>query len=392
MFDLIARVLDQIGPRESCSADERRLGQLLAEQWGADCDEVRTEAFDCHPHAFLGVIPITAVAYLLALAVWHAVPWLAATLGALAGALVIFEVLGYRELADPLFPKRTGHNVIGVIRPSSEVRRRVIVSAHQDSAYEFNLWYWFKSASILVNVIGFGAFVLPLIGGISGAIEPGAGAHAGLWTAALVCGPVVALNLVFHTFNVVPGAMDDLAGVSVMCGVARALSDADAEGGGLAHTEVVLLAASSEEAGLRGSKRFVARHDAELRAVPTYGIFVDGVYDERFLTVIRGELSTLARHDPRLVSLACQVASDRGWPMARKVIPMGATDASAFTMKGIPAVGLLCQDISKLVPNYHTRLDTLEHVRPESLVVMLQVVMDMIVRLDTGALESNQRR
>jgi aminopeptidase-like protein len=40
-----------------------------------------------------------------------------------------------------------------------------------------------------------------------------------------------------------------------------------------------------------------------------------------------------------------------------------------------------------LVPNYHTRLDTLERVRPDSLAVMLQVVLDMIEEIDAGALD-----
>lgn len=43
---------------------------------------------------------------------------------------------------------------------------------------------------------------------------------------------------------------------------------------------------------------------------------------------------------------------------------------------------LACQDATRLVPNYHTRLDTIEHVRPQSLSVMLQLVLDMIEEID----------
>ena len=62
--------------------------------------------------------------------------------------------------------------------------------------------------------------------------------------------------------------------------------------------------------------------------------------------------------------------------------PLGATDAAAFTLAGIPSTCILCQDTSKLVPHYHTRLDTAEKVRPESLSVTLQLVIDMIQRID----------
>jgi aminopeptidase-like protein len=72
--------------------------------------------------------------------------------------------------------------------------------------------------------------------------------------------------------------------------------------------------------------------------------------------------------------------------MRQHMIPLGATDASAFAQVGVPTVCLLCQDIARLVPNYHTRLDTIDYVRPESLRVMLQVVLDMIEHVDTDGL------
>jgi len=82
------------------------------------------------------------------------------------------------------------------------------------------------------------------------------------------------------------------------------------------------------------------------------------------------------------VRLARECAGRRGRQAREHVIPLGATDATAFTLAGVPSVALLCQDATRLVPNYHTRLDTLEHVRPESLEVMLQLVLDMLVEID----------
>src|SRR5262249_9534620 len=162
-----------------------------------------------------------------------------------------------------LFPAAEGENVIGVIRPRGEVRRRVIVSAHQDSAYEFNLWFFLKNAAIPVNVIAFVAPFVPLLGGLAKSVA-GVDSHAFDVIGYICIGlyPIVGLNFFFHTYTVVPGAMDDLAGISVLAGVAKALTDADAAQ--LEHTEVRLLAASSEEAGLRGSKRYAAAHQREL--------------------------------------------------------------------------------------------------------------------------------
>jgi aminopeptidase-like protein len=49
-------------------------------------------------------------------------------------------------------------------------------------------------------------------------------------------------------------------------------------------------------------------------------------------------------------------------------------------------VALLCQDMSRLAPNYHTRRDTLDRVRPESIGVVLELVLEMLERIDRGEL------
>ncbi len=388
MYGLLQTVLAEIGPRESCSDNERRLGRYLSDQWSALGHQVRTESFLCHPKAFLGFIPIAALLYLAAAIFYWFSPWACVVFAAASLGLTVFELLRYRELIDPLFPEARGENVIGVIPPQGTAKRRVVVSAHQDSAYEFNLWFFLGTAAVPIMVVAFAAPLLPLLGGLIKALSGGSGGGAdavGYACAALY--PVVGLNLFFHTYSVVPGAMDDLAGIAVLTGLARALSPlGDAGGAALRETEVVLLATSSEEAGLRGAKRFVAAHGDELRQVPTYGLFVDGVYDERFLTVVDRELTTGVRHHPGLVQLAREVAEHRGWEMRKHMVPLGATDATAFSADGIAAVCLLCQDVSRLVPNYHTRRDVIEHVRPQSLCVALQVVLDMTERIDAGVL------
>jgi hypothetical protein len=384
MYRFVDSVLQDIGPRESCSENERRLGRRLAERWQAAGHAVSTERFTCHPKAFLGFIPFAALLYLAAtIAYWVWAP-LCVVFAAASAVLTVFELVRYREFIDGLFPSAEGENVVGIIRPRGPVRRRVIVSAHQDSAYEFNLWFFLKAAAIPIMLIGFNAVFFPLFGGLAKALSatPDAYVFDVIGYVCMGLYPFVGLNLFFHTYSVVPGAMDDLTGTSVLTGVALAL--ASSEDAALAQTEVRLIAMSSEEAGLRGAKRYVDAHRGELTDVPTYGLFVDGVYDERFLTVLNREIFTGARHDPGLVRMARAVAQQRGWPMHEHTLLLGATDATPFSLAGIPSVTLLCQDATRLVPNYHTRLDTLEHVRPESLGVMLQVVLDMIQRIDDG--------
>ena len=154
MHGLVQNVVSEIGPRESCGDGEKQLGQLLVKEWGPLCDSVTTESFACHPRAFLGFLPAYALLYLAAVACYWLFPLLSSLLAGLAFATFVLELMLYWEFVDPLFPREQGENIVGAIRPRGEVKRRVIVSAHTDSAYEFTLWYFLKNASMPIVVLG----------------------------------------------------------------------------------------------------------------------------------------------------------------------------------------------------------------------------------------------
>lgn len=388
MYQLVDRVVTEIGPRESCSEAEKEAGRLFAREVEPACDAVEMENFTCSPKAFMGFFPYLVILYAAGVVFYYFLPPVALILATLATAALFFEVVRYREFLDPLFPRREGESVIGTVRPSGEVRKRVIVSAHLDSAYEFKVWYWLKGLSVPVMAIAFaapivliGASLARTIAGERGVPSTTAFSVLGIVLIALFI--FVAPFFFFHTRDVVPGASDDMAGVGVVAGLGKYLREARESGEFFPrNTEVVLLALSSEEAGLRGSKRYAAKHGAALKSIPTYAVFLDGIYDERFLTVFKREIWCSARMDPYLVELAQDAAAANGFQLTTTVLSIGATDASAFAQAGISSVSMACQDTSRLVPNYHTRLDTMDCVRPQSLAVSLQMVIDMIRRID----------
>jgi hypothetical protein len=388
MFGLLKRVIDEIGPRPSCSDEEKRLGRLLVEEWKPFCDRVDVETFTCSPTAFLGFIRVSVLLFFAAVILYWFFPPVSFVLIAIGFGIVFFEFLRYREFIDFLFPRKQGENIMGTIPPKGEPTRRVIVSAHMDSAYEFNLIYYLRNFAIPIIAIAIVGIVIAFCVSLAKTIAYFGGfadatAFAALGYTMIAFTPIIGLFLFFHTYKPVPGAMDDMAGVAVVAGLGKYLDEARRAGDWLPErTEVVLLATSSEEAGLRGAKRYASKHLQEMKTTPTYGLFLDGIYDEKYLTVTNRELCTGAKHDPELVKMAQDTAASHNWPIAVRMIPIGGTDAAAFSVKGIPAVCLLCQDTSKAVPNYHTRDDTYEHIRPESLAVSLQLVIDMIQRID----------
>ena len=116
MFVLIKRVIDEIGPRPSCSEEEKRLGRLLVEEWRSTCDRIDVETFTCSPSAFLGFIPLAVLLYFAAVIIYWFCPPLSLLVITIMLSVSIFE-LNYREFVDFLFPRKQGENIIGVIQP-----------------------------------------------------------------------------------------------------------------------------------------------------------------------------------------------------------------------------------------------------------------------------------
>jgi drug/metabolite transporter superfamily protein YnfA len=389
MYDLIDKVMKTIGPRESCSDQEKRLGRMFADEVADCCDRVESETFTCSPTAFVGFFPFLVIMYIAAVVLFFFVPPISCLIAVVAFVVIIAEVVRYKELIDPIWPKRDGENVLGFIEPRKDATRRVYVSGHLDSAYEFKIWYWFKGAS--AAVMGAGAFVLVLLFGFSLAASiakpVGLPSSTVYWAFGFILvglTPLIGLFWFFHTDDVVPGAMDDMAAVAVLAGLGRYFKEARVtEGFYPETTEVVLLALSSEEAGLRGAKRFAASHKGD--ALPACGIFLDGIYDEDFFTVFEKELWPGAVMDPEMVTIAKDAAKEMGVKLEVGNLPLGATDASAFALAGIPAASLCLSETKRLVPHYHTRLDTIDNIKPHSLAVALQATIEMLRIIDEKA-------
>jgi len=391
MLNLINRVIDEIGPRPSCGEEEKKFGKMLAEEWKPICDKVEVESFTCSPAAFLGFLPFAVAMYIIALPLYWFFPPAALVLVLSGFIMLFFEFMRYKEFVDFLFPKKEGINVTGTIKPKGEVKRRLIIGGHMDSAYEFNIWYIFKNASVPIMIVGMLAILLMVGATIAKNIvffTGGQSSHV-LNTLGIICvalSPIVALFSVFHTYKAVPGAMDDVAGVAVAAGVGKYLEDAKKDGSFFPdNTEVVLYGVGAEEAGLRGSRRYIAKHLQELKAIPTYVLMFDGIFDENFFTIINREICTGAKHSSELIDMAKECASARGKKLLVKMIPLGASDASEFSNAGIHSTCILCQNCDKLAPNYHTRLDTPEKIRPESLTCSLQLALDVLERIDKKA-------
>jgi aminopeptidase YwaD len=391
MYGLIKKVDEKIGPREPCSPQEKALNQMMAEEWKPMCNQVDVEPFTCAPTAFLGFLPYAVICYIIAAVFYWVFPPAAAFFGLVGFSMLFFEFMRYKEFIDFLWPKKDSQNVAGVIKPKGPVKRRVIVCGHPDSAYEFNIWYFLKNLAVPVMIIGVVGVLILTGGSIAKTVAyfsgtAGAPVYKWIGIAAIAFYPFVGQFMLFHSYNPTRGSHDNMSALAVASGVGKYLADAKKDGSFFPeNTEVVLLSAGCEEAGLRGSRRYVKKHLRELKELPTHAIALDGIGDDKHMTVVSLELCTAARHDPKIVKMAIESAGEHGFHIEKHLVPFGATDASSFSNAGISSTCILCQDITRLAPNYHTRLDTPENVSPIALEMTLQVIIDMIQKIDKTA-------
>ncbi len=407
MYNLVTDIILQCGPRMPCSEQEAKGSEIIKRQFEKTCDEAHVESFICHPKAFLGWIRVIMIMLVLSIigiiisSVITLIYWII-ILTIISFSLVIIaieimweEFFNYNEFIDPLFRKKNSQNVIGTFK-NGERQKIIIISAHIDTALQFNLlkilrWGFlivaFTGILILLfwTVISFIYLIIMVIGfytlnsiffGIS------------MWT--LIIGSPFFIALFFFVpigdrGNVVPGAVDNLSGCAVLVGISRFLNvnrnliPKD--------SEIRLISFGCEEAGLRGSYRYVSSHLDELKKFETYILNLDGLETPDKFYVIEYEPTTRTWHSREMVNKILEAAKSAnidvkklGSGKLEKTLGRlsGGSDAAAFSKAGIKATFLNSADWKTRSSYYHQSEDTFDKIKKGTLENALKICLNFI--------------
>ena len=152
MYDTIDKIIKHAGPRAPGSPEERKAAEWVAEEMKNYCDSVQIEEFQTYPRAFLGWIRLAIGFWIISFLVFllsDLNPLLISIISLGIGLfilLIIYEqFLCYKEWTPKIFPYKeaTSQNVVGIIKPTGEVKKRVVYAGHLDSAFRFNLIQYF---------------------------------------------------------------------------------------------------------------------------------------------------------------------------------------------------------------------------------------------------------
>ena len=398
----VKKVCKTVGARESATESERRGQEMMAEDLKSCCESVTMEEFISAPRGFLAWINIgVACGVLSALAFNLGYALIAAFVLGLGIAGFFVEFFLYKKFYDPFFPKKTSQNLVAVRKPEGEVKRRLILCGHSDSAYEFSFTYWghkyFKSVKLLTVMIIFAAIIL--VGGAvicllgvlferGGLLGLGNLGQRAQWLRVLgyvyaaACVPLCAEILFKSWKKVVEGANDNLSGCYTAMAAAKLLGG---QGLRLKNTELVILCSGCEESGLRGAKAFVAAHKEEYSDVETAMIALDTMRDYEHIGIYVTDIHGRVKHSPAVAALMKEAAKTAGHDLKYHSLFFGASDAAAATQAGIPAALLAAMDPAP-APYYHTRLDTHDNLDPKTIEACLDITLEIAHLYDTAGL------
>lgn len=395
----IKNICKNIGPRAPGGENEKKAQEFVSRELEDCCDSVSIEEFSVHPNAFLSWVPICS--YLMiaaALLFFFGMGIVSLIITVVCLSFVVGEFALYKEMLDPLFKKKTSRNVIGVRKPTGEVKRRIIFSGHIDSSQEWTFTHLGGSkllvSVIVMAVIGFiVGLVFPIIAIIKGqGFSPSLSMY-GNDTFLKVLGFIfLAYIPLFFGFSffinwklTVMGANDNLTGAIASVAVAKFMQANDIR---FENTEVRVLTTGSEEVGLRGAKDYSKRHLEECQEVETIFVNSDTLKDLDYFAIYDRDLSSTVKNDARVCALMKKAAETAGIDLPYKPVFFGASDAAAMSQAGLHAATLAGMDPAP--PRYyHTRLDTADILEPKSIETGLNVLIESAFLYDEQGLKES---
>lgn len=384
MIDGIKFVCQKYKRRSPGSQSERDAQDYFKKELSEFADEVYSEDFTLHPHAFMGFIFYSAIFSLIGVACYwlspvsSVLPVVGTVLTLLAVLMFLFEFLFYGEFVDFLFPKRVSRNVFATRKPSGEVKRRIIFGGHTDASPE---WTFSLHGGLpaLAAVIGGSIIGMFIIFGSNIAIfvkslMSDSVVLEGFWKVLGIVNictiPFIIAIMFFINWRViVDGANDNLSANYISMAVMKEMAENDFR---FENTEVCCLLSGSEEAGLRGAKAFAKKHRQEMLDVETVFISLDTMREIKEFRINTIGCTGTVHSDEAVGDLLHEAGMNCGVDIPRSELYPGAVDADGFTKYGLRACGFtgVSHDPKTY---YHTREDSWDNLSPECLELSLDI-------------------
>lgn len=399
----ITNVIKRYGPRESGNKNCLATQKHIKKEMDTFCDETGFESYKMAPKAFLQWTKFVSASIILAVVVCLILVFTNVFSGVgghdffvpqcIVGGVIavglfitVMEFLMYKQFTDVFYKKIEGNNFYAKRKPTGEVKKRIVISGHCDSAYEWRHIYYGKKFPLMGILMGWtigGAiisFIIAVITIIANFVDMGAFGDFMLnysyYFHCLTALGMVTLFFFIDFKTISPGANDNLTGTYAAVCALRMLDMAGVE---FENTEVVAMITDGEEAGLRGCKQWAKDHLEEYTGdVETAILCVDTLTDLEYLNVYSRDMTGTVKHDEKFSQLVMDSAIEAGHKDLKFAnVFFGSSDAAAFTQAGITATCLAAMDPAP-ADYYHNRRDSYDRLVPEAIKTGYEVVLSTI--------------
>lgn len=408
----ITSVIKRYGPRESGNKNCMATQKHIDKEMKPFCDETGFESYKMAPKAFLHFTKTISVAVFLSVFVCLILVFTGVFQGiggsdffvpqcivggvvAVSLLITVLEFLLYKPFCDIFYKKIEGHNYYAVRKPKGEVKKRIVISGHCDSAYQWRHIYYGKKIPLMgicmAGTIGTGvvSFVIAVVTIIANFVNMGAFGdflvNYSYYFHILTALFMITLFLFVDFKTISPGANDNLTGTYAAVCALRMLDMAGVE---FENTEVVAMVTDGEEAGLRGCKQWAKDHKDEYMnsGVETAVLCVDTLTDLEYLNVYDRDMTGTVKHDPKFSQLVMDSAIEAGHnDLKFASVFFGSSDAAAFSQAGITSTCLAAMDPAP-ADYYHNVRDSYDRLVPEAIKTGYEIILSTIFNFDEKGL------
>ena len=372
--------------RRTAGSESVRTAEAEIAESMKDCvDEIRTQQFEIHPHAFLGSIPLEAFLCLISCAffligVYTRSSWayiVSLLFMIVATVALIAEYALYRQVTDKLYPKRTGQNLYMVRKAKNTPKRRIILCGHVDAAFEMPVLKYFPAVLIYICI---GSGVLFWIANFL---------FCNLALADFLPEPVlsvfaiieIVLSVLYSPLlflvdwrTIVDGANDNLTGCFLSMSILKDMAD---NGQRFDDTEICCLITDGEEAGLRGVHAFASENVEELMKLNTLVIAVDTIHSVEELRIFSRGINYTESNSEEACNLLYFAGMKNGFDLPTAEFYPGACDSEAFSVIGVKAAAI-CGVAFTPQDYYHNIKDTYTNLNPECIGIVRNILKDAV--------------
>ena len=396
-YQLIKQICTEIGPGAPGTAQERQRAQFIQQELEKLVDTVAVEEFTCSPATHLSWIKLgvslvaaSVVCYSLSVqGVWPlATAILATVIAGVVLSITCFQFILYKEFVDFLYPKKQSCNIVGTIKSKAATKSIVIFSGHHDSALQFTWLRYLKSGYYLVVATLLGSIVMITATNLLQLTLVLTQQTLGVAPVVLmvlwwIIMPVILVFGFFFTERgqgggKVPGAVDNLSAVATSLALARIVKRhpeliPD-------HTEIRIISFGCEEAGCRGSLRYVQAHRKELQQHETACVNFESLFDPT-IWIFRTDRNSTVKYPPQFVDDLIQAAKQAGVPFIVRPFPFGGggTDGLRFAEAGIPSTTLYSMRVPQdMITFYHQEFDNYDKINRETLGNAMKIAVELL--------------